>query len=70
MSIKCKVKDEFVVNKYRLLGLDEPVPLRPFAYYLINGIKYSPVVVYDSGFDCIAVADDGKSLVGMDVDFV
>ena len=33
-SIMCKVKDEFVVNKYRLLGLDEPVPLKSFAYYL------------------------------------
>lgn len=66
----CKIKDEFVVNQYRLLGLDEEIPLKPFAYYLINGTKYTPITVYDAGFDCIAVADDGKSLVGMDVDFV
>ena len=66
----CKIKDEFVVNQYRLLGLDEEIPLKPFAYYLINGTKYTPIIVYDAGLDCIAISDVGESLLGFEVEFV
>ncbi len=65
----CKVKDEFVAVKYRILGLDEPIPLKPFWFYLIDGKRYEAVPVYDLP-GCIAIHDDGKSLTGKEVEFV
>ena len=65
----CKVNDEFVVVKYRVLGLDEPAPWKPYDGFLIDGKVYEAVPVYDLP-GCIAIHDDGKSLLGREVDFV
>ena len=66
----CKVKDEIVVKQYRLLGLDEPVPLTSFRLYKISGQDFEPVIVYDGGNDCIAIYDTGESMLGKEVQFV
>jgi hypothetical protein len=65
----CKVNYEFIAVKYRVLGLDEPIPDKSFYKYEIDGKKYEPVPVYDLP-GCIAIDDDGKSLMGKEVLFV
>ena len=65
----CKVKDEFVVDKYRILGFDEPIPFIPFHHLLLGGKKYDVINVYDCD-DAIGIFDDGLSLLGKEVEFL
>lgn len=65
----CKVKDEFKVDKYRILGLDEPLPMVPFYYLLLRGKKYKAISVYESN-DAIGILDDGISFLGEEVGFL
>ena len=64
----CKVKDEFVVGKYRILGLDEPLPMQPFKFLMIAGKGYSALNVYDAK-DAVGIEDEGDSLIGEEVEF-
>lgn len=45
-----KIIDEWVVaNKYTIFTLDEDVPHQPIWHYVIDGVEYDPVIVYDMG---------------------
>ncbi len=64
----CKVKDEFVVGDYRILGLDESLPRESFRVLVIGGKEYNALNVYEAK-DAIGIHDDGNSLIGEDVIF-
>lgn len=64
----CKVKDEFVVGNYRILGLDEPLPMQPFKFLLIGGKVYNALNVYEAT-DAVGIRNDGESLMGEEVEF-
>ena len=64
-----KIIDEFCVNNYRILILNEPLPLRLFHRAVIEGEEKDITIVYDLK-NSFAVQDDGNALVGKEVDFV
>jgi len=61
-----KVLKEFRINKYCVMVLDS-IPNKAYNKYLIQGIEYEPVDVYDT-VNTIAIVSD-KSFVGMEVEF-
>ena len=64
-----KIIDEFCVKNYRVLILNEPLPLRPFHKVVIDGKERDITIVYDLK-NSFAVQDEGNALVGKEVDFV
>ncbi|MBR6451256.1 MAG: hypothetical protein IKS87_01000 [Lachnospiraceae bacterium] len=64
----CKVKDEFIVGEYRILGLDEPLPMQPFKFLMIGGRSYTALNVYDAK-DAVGIRNEGQSLIGEEVEF-
>ena len=67
-NIMCKVKDEFVVGDYRILGLDESLPKESFRFLVIGGKTYNALNVYEAK-DAIGIQDDGYSMIGEEVVF-
>lgn len=66
----CKVIFEFMVaDKYKVLSVDEMPNVVNYNKYLINGIEYNPVTIYDMP-NCIAIGNIPQSLVGEEVLFV
>ena len=66
-----KIKDEFVVGKYKVLVIDSPLPSNAYRKYRINDKDYEPVPVYD--FPCviaIIAAESTDSLIDKEVEFV
>ena len=45
-----RVIDEWEIpNEGTILTLDEDTPFRPYWHYVIDGVEYEPVIVYDLG---------------------
>lgn len=63
-----KIVSEFSIGTYKVLKLDGPVPAMAHTKYLIGGIGYKIVPVYDLP-NCIAVTASAP-LVGKEVDFI
>ena len=63
-----KIISEFNVSKYKVLVLDEKQFVRAYNKYLIDGIEYKPVSVYDAP-KCIAV-ESNRNFVGKTVEFI
>lgn len=49
-----KVIYSFNVGKYVVLILNNPLPIRIYLKYLIEGVEYTPVTIYDMP-QCIAI---------------
>ena len=64
----CKVKDEFVVGDYSILGLDESLPKESFRFLVIGGKTYNALNVYEAK-DARGIQDDGYSMIGEEVVF-
>ena len=56
------------MNRYTVLTLDEDTPFRPWWHYVIDGVEYEPVMVYDMGENVIAINEPG-SFIGKMVEF-
>ena len=66
----CKVLSEFTVaEKYKLLSVDELPQKCNYKKYVINGVEYDPVTVYDIP-NCIAIGETKSNMVGEEVTFV
>ncbi len=64
-----KIIDEWrLLDKYTILTLDEDTPFRPYWHYVIDGVEYEPVMVYDMGENVIAINEPG-SFIGKTVEF-
>lgn len=63
-----KIIDEWVVRKYTILTLDEELPRQAIWHYVIDGVEYEPVIVYDMGKNVIAIEADG-GFIGKTVEF-
>lgn len=64
-----KIIDEWEVpNEGTILTLDEDTPFRPYWHYVIDGVEYEPVMVYDMGENVIAIKAYG-SFIGKTVEF-
>ncbi len=66
-----KIIDEWVVgNKYTILTLDEDLPRQAIWYYVIDGVEYVPVIVYDMGKNIIGIEKvAADSFIGKTVEF-
>ncbi len=64
-----KIIDEWEIpNEGIILTLDEDAPFRPYSHYVIDGVKYDPLIVYDMGKNVIAVKACG-GFIGKTVEF-
>ena len=62
-----KIIDEWrVLDRCTILTLDENAP--SYWYFVIDGVKYEPVMVYDMGENVIAIKEPG-SFIGKTVEF-
>lgn len=66
-----KIIDEWVVgNKYTILTLDEDLPHQAIWHYVIDGVEYDPVIVYDMGKSIIGIEKvAADSFIGKTVEF-
>ncbi|WP_017416040.1 hypothetical protein [Clostridium tunisiense] len=64
----CKVISEFRVKNYAVLKLDEDKPLKKYSKYLIDGLEYEIVPVYDSP-RCIAI-ESNDSFLNKEIKFI
>ena len=42
-----KVLSDFSVGKYRILKLDGEIPKKKYTKFLIGGVEYKPVPIYE-----------------------
>jgi hypothetical protein len=64
----CKVISEFRVKNYAVLKLDEDRPLKKYSKYLIDGVEYEIVPVYDAP-RCIAI-ESNDSFLNKEIKFI
>ena len=62
------VISEHCIEKYTVLRLDDAIPRLPHKKYLIDGVVYDIVSMYDA-VNCIAIEASG-GFVGKTVEFV
>lgn len=64
-----KIVSQFrIADKYTVLRLDGPIPMRPYRKYRIDGVAFEPVPVYDLP-NCIAISEY-REFVGKTVEFI
>lgn len=63
-----KVLSDFSVGKYRILKLDGEIPKKKYTKFLIGGVEYKPVPIYDA-VNCIAI-ESSDEFIGKQVDFI
>lgn len=63
-----KIIDEFTINSYKVLILNDELPKKPYRKYVIDGVLFEPVSVYDAS-KCIAI-ESTETFVGKTVEFV
>lgn len=64
----CTVISEFKIKNYAVLKLDEDKPLKKYSKYLIDGLEFEIIPVYDAP-RCIAIESD-KSFLNKEVRFI
>ncbi|QAA34014.1 hypothetical protein [Clostridium manihotivorum] len=64
----CTVIAEFRINNYAVLRLDKDILFRKYSKYLIDGVEFHIVPIYDLT-RCIAIESD-KSFLNKEVKFI
>lgn len=64
----CKVISEFKVKDYLVLKLDNDIPLKKYTKYLIYGIYFDIIPIYDAS-RCIAIKSN-ISFLNKKVEFI
>lgn len=62
------VIEQWNIDNYTVLLLDQYTPTRVYRFFLIDGVKYEPVPIYDIT-NAIAIYETGN-FVGRRVDYI